>query len=218
LPLLVSVRGNSAIDSERFVDAEVGYRLDFGAVGSIDVTGFAGRYTNLRTVETAAPVVEFVPAPRIRVVSQFGNALDATTRGLEIAAHWTPVKAWRLDGSYSAFHVTPDLAVASSDPIAAQEDGSAPRAQWQLRTTASPGTRATLTIAFFHVGALEQMHVSPYTRTDINGEWRFTSRLSVMAIGQNLLDAAHAEFGGVSALLLTTQVPRSGSLRLRWTF
>jgi hypothetical protein len=39
-----------------------------------------------------------------------------------------------------------------------------------------------------------------------------------MAIGQNLLDAAHAEFGGGSSLLLATQVPRSASLRLRWTF
>jgi hypothetical protein len=32
-----------------------------------------------------------------------------------------------------------------------------------------------------------------------------------MAIGQNLFDAAHAEFGGGSSLLLATQVPRSAS-------
>jgi hypothetical protein len=32
------------------------------------------------------------------------------------------------------------------------------------------------------------------------------------------LDAARAEFGGASSLLLATQVPRSASLRLRWTF
>jgi len=39
-----------------------------------------------------------------------------------------------------------------------------------------------------------------------------------MAIGQNLFDAAHAEFDGGSSLLLATHVPRSSGLRLRWTF
>jgi outer membrane receptor protein involved in Fe transport len=65
--------------------------------------------------------------------------------------------------------------------------------------------------------AQEQMQVDAYTRADINGEWRFTNRLSVMAIGQNLFDAAHAEFAGPTSLLLATQVRRSASLRLRWT-
>ncbi len=57
-----------------------------------------------------------------------------------------------------------------------------------------------------------------YTRADISAEWRFTTRLSAMAIGQNLFDAAHAESSGVGSLLLVTQVPRSAGLRLRVTF
>ena len=80
------------------------------------------------------------------------------------------------------------------------------------------GTRVTVSAAIFHVGALEQLQVAAYTRADVNAEWRFTSRLSAMAIGQNLFDAAHAEFAGAASLLLATQVPRSVSLRLRWTF
>jgi len=42
--------------------------------------------------------------------------------------------------------------------------------------------------------------------------------VSLMAIGQNLLDAAHTESSGVGSLLLVTQVPRSAGLRLRVTF
>jgi len=38
-----------------------------------------------------------------------------------------------------------------------------------------------------------------------------------MAIGTDLLDAAHGEFGGVNPVL-AAPVPRSASLRLRWTF
>ena len=52
-------------------------------------------------------MVQFVPAPQIAVTTHFGNQLSATTRGLEVAAQWAPIPAWRLEGSYSAFHVTP---------------------------------------------------------------------------------------------------------------
>jgi iron complex outermembrane receptor protein len=217
LPLFVTVRGNPAVKTETLVDAEVGYRVEIGTAASIDVTGFVGHYDDLVTAEVAAPVVQFVPTPRIVATSQPGNLLAATTRGLEVAGHWTPVPAWRLDASYTAFHLTPLLGAASSDPNAATTDGNAPKAQWQLRSSFSPVTRATIGLAFYHVGQLEQLQVAAYTRADLNAEWRFTSRLSVMAIGQNLLDAAHFEYSGAHSLLMATQVARSASLRLRWT-
>jgi iron complex outermembrane receptor protein len=218
LPLFVSALGNPAAETETLIDSEAGYRLEIGTTASIDVTGFLGRYDHLVTQEPAAPIVQFVPSPRILVTTQGGNQLAATTRGLEVAGHWAPVPAWRLDGSYTAFHLTPRLAAASQDPVAAVTDGSAPRTQWQLRSAFSPVTRAMLNLAIFHVGPLEQLQVNAYTRADISAEWRFTSRLSVMATGQNLFDAAHAEFGGAGSLLMATTVPRSASLRLRWTF
>jgi iron complex outermembrane recepter protein len=217
LPLVVTSFGNEEAATERFVDAEAGYRLEIGTAASIDVTGFVGRYDDLRTQETAAPVVVFVPFPQILVTSVIGNQLEATTRGLEIAGHWTPVAALRLDGSVTTFHVTPELAATSQDPVSALEDGSAPRMQWQLRSAYSPSARATLGVALYRVSPLVQLQVSAYTRADINAEWRFTNRLSVMAIGQNLFNAAHAEFAGVTSLLLPTLVARSAGLRLRWT-
>jgi iron complex outermembrane recepter protein len=218
LPLIVTSFGNLAVATESLVDAQAGYRLEIGTAASIDVTGFVGRYQHLRTQETSAPIVEFAPFPHILVTSVIGNQLEATTRGLEIAGHWAPVAAVRLDGSYTAFHVTPTLAAGSQDPLAATEDGSAPRMQWQLRSTYSPSTRATLGVAIYRVSPLVQLQVNAYTRADISAEWRFTGRLSVMAIGQNLLNAEHAEFAGTTSLLLPTLVRRSAGLRLRWTF
>jgi iron complex outermembrane receptor protein len=217
LPLYVTALGNPADETETLVDAEAGYRLELGTAASIDVTGFVGRYDHLVTHEVAAPIVQFVPSPEILVTSRVGNQLAATTRGLEVAGHWTPVRAWRFDGSYTAFHVNPQLAATSQDPAAAIDDASTPRTQWQLRSVFSPGTRATLNFAVFHVGPIERLQVAAYTRADISAEWRFNSRLSAMAIGQNLLDPSHTEFAGTGSLLLATQVPRSVSLRLRWT-
>ena len=210
------MRGNPAARTETLIDAEAGYRIELGTAASIDVTGYAGHYEHLRTQETPAPVVRLVPSRQILVTTRFSNQLAATTRGLEIAGHWTPIAAWRLDGSYTGFG---DAAACggSQDSAAGTEDGSAPRTQWQVQSAFWPGARATLAVAIFHVGSLEQSQVAAYTRADVSAEWQFTRRLSAMAIGSNLFDAAHAEFGDSGSLLRTTQMPRSVSVRLRWT-
>jgi iron complex outermembrane receptor protein len=166
----------------------------------------------------APPVVQFVPTPQLLVASHIGNELSATTRGVEVAGHWTPSRSVRVDGGYTVFHVAPHLSASSQDPGAGAEDGSAPSTQWHLRSTLSPIARATIDAAVFRVGRLEQLQVNAYTRVDLSAGWRFSSALSAQAIGQNLFEAAHAEFGGPGSLLLATLVPRRGSLQLRWTF
>ena len=87
-----------------------------------------------------------------------------------------------------------------------------------MRSAFSPHPRATFDVAVFHVSRLAELQVDAYTRADATAEWRFTSRLSAMAIGQNLFDDAHAEFAGAATLVQATQMPRSVSVRLRWTF
>jgi iron complex outermembrane receptor protein len=218
LPLVVTLVGNPEAETERLLDVEAGYRLEIGTTAAVDITGFVGRYDHLQTQEVGAPVVQFVPSPQILVGTQFGNKLEATTRGFEVAGHWKPLPAWRLDGSYSVFHVTPHLAASSQDPAAALEDGNAPRRQWQVHSAFSPHPRATIDVAVFHVSRLAELQVDAYTRADATAEWRFTSRLSAMAIGQNLFDDAHAEFAGAGSFVRATQMPRSVSVRLRWTF
>jgi iron complex outermembrane receptor protein len=218
LPLAVEVRGNPDIGTETFVDAEAGYRLDLGTTASLDLTGFLGRYDRLHTVEQSAPIVELVPAPLLRATAHFDELLDANTRGLEVAGHWSPIPPVRFDGSYTAFHLTPTLSPTSTDAGAATTDSDAPGTQWQLRSTFLPARQATINVAVFHVGRLRELDTDAYTRADLTAEWRFSSRLSLMAIGQNLFDAAHPEFGSAGALILATQVRRSASLRLRWTF
>ncbi len=218
LPVLVTVLGNPAAKTENFQDTEVGYRVEIGSKVSVDVTGFVGRYADLQTQELSPPVVTLAPTPQVLIAAQFGNLLAADTRGLEVAGHWTPLPAWRLDASCTTFDLTPHLSAASLDPDAPYEDGSAPRTQWQLRSTVSASSRATLSAGLFHAGSLREFEIPAYTRVDVNAEWRFSRQLSLMVIGQNLFDAAHPEFSGLKSLLVATQVPRSGSLRLTWTF
>lgn len=218
LPVLVTALGSPAAKTERHSDAEIGYRLAIGSSAAIDVTGFTGSYNDLQTSERGAPVLEFVPSPQIHVNAVFGHELRAATRGFEIAAQWTPVPSWRLDGSYTGFRLTAKLSPTSLDPEAASTDGNAPREQWQLRSAFLLGTRGTLDVAIFRVGRLALQQVDAYTRADINAEWRIAPRLSLIATGQNLLDKTHPEQAGKSALVQPTEVGRSAALRLRWAF
>ena len=217
VPVLISVRGNPSAQTENFVDAEGGYRLEIGRAASVDVTGFTGRYHNLHTQEPTAPVFEVAPVPHISEVVQFGNLLQADTRGLEVAGHWSPIAAWHLDASSTFFRLFPHPGT-SLDPASAAYDGNAPRHQWQLHSGFPIGRRGTLDAVVLHVGMLAQTGVAAYTRADIRAEWRVTDHLSAIVVGQNLLDASHSEFASSVSFLTATQIPRSASFRLRWMF
>jgi iron complex outermembrane receptor protein len=218
IPVRVTLVGNPDIQTERFTDGEVGYRLDLGHKASLDVTAFAGQYSRLITAEAGPPQIVFAPTPRAIVTVTRANLLEASTRGVEVAGHWTPAPAWRIDGSISTFRYSPRLAPESKDAAAVNDDANAPEMQGNLRVTFSPTMRVTATASVYHVGRLERLGVDSYQRADVTAEWQWTSRLSIMAIGQNLLDESHPEFTGGDPLHRSTEMPRSAAVRLRWIF
>jgi outer membrane receptor protein involved in Fe transport len=215
LPLLLTVRGRQDADTERFTDVEAGYRVELGGTASIDVTGFVGWYDNLRQFERSQPSFAPVPFPHVSVVAVHTNEMSASTRGVELTGWWSPMPAWRLQGSFAGFEANSNGRF--SEAVVAEENSS-PGSQWQLRSSYSPVARASLDIALFHVGAIDAIDIPAYTRADISGEWRFSDGVSARLTGQNLFDRSHLEFGGANLLVQPTLVPRNVSLRLRWTF
>jgi iron complex outermembrane recepter protein len=217
LPVVIGAVGSRDFKSERVLNVEAGYRLGVGSVASLDVTAFQGRYQDLKTSEPLPPFLESTPAPLHRFVpTQFGNLLDATTSGVEVSAHLTPVGWWRLDAGYSAFHLTPHLSPASRDAAAAVFDGSAPRDQWQVRSAFSLPRGVELDGMFFHSGPLRRVGVGGYTRADVRFAMPLARGLMLSAVAQNLFDPAHAEFAGVGAIVTPTRIPRSARIQLSW--
>jgi iron complex outermembrane receptor protein len=218
LPVAVSLFGNPAAQTERLISTETGYRLDIGTRATIDVTGFVGHYTDLQTTEPGAPSLIFIGGrPVIYVPTTFGNLLTADTRGAEVTGRLVLSGAWLVDGTFSAFHLTPHPDAASHDPLAKTSDGTAPTYQWRGHSALSLGPRAQADELVFYDGALSQAGIPAYTRADVRFEWKLTPRLSAIAEGQNLLSPSHAEFAGNSSQV-ATQVPRSGSFRLTWRY
>ena len=218
LPLIVTLRGNPAAETETLVDAEAGYRVEIGTAASIDVTGFVGRYDHLRTQEPSAPVVQFVPSPRILGCDAVRQPAGGDDQG---ARSRGPLGAGLGLAPRRQLHDLPSHAAPGRG-----KPGSVGRVR---RTAARPSAMAAALGAV--PGQLARPSASPSSMSVRSSSSRWpptraptsarnggsTSGLSAMVIGQNLFDAAHAEFGGAGTLLLATQVPRSVSLQLRWT-
>jgi iron complex outermembrane receptor protein len=219
LPIVFGFTGNPEFGTEHLTALEAGYRIQVGADAAIDVAVFRNVYDHLATQEPIAPSFKLTPGgPHLLLATQYANLLDANTTGVEVSAHWSPLKFWRLDGSYSNFQITTRPDAASHDAVAASFDGNAPRHQWQLHSSLWPTPRVQLDGSIYRVGRLRQIGADAYTRADARVEFKITSQLSAIAIGQNLLDPAHEEFPSPNLPLVSSAVPRSGSVGLAWKF
>jgi outer membrane receptor protein involved in Fe transport len=218
VPIVFGMIGNPDSRPEELLQLDAGYRLQLGSSASVDVAAFRGKYSNSTTVEQRTPAFEMTPTPHVLVNLQYDDLLDVGTSGLEVSGRWSPSSSWRFDGSYSTVHFTPRLDAASGDLAAARFDGNAPRHQWQIHSTALLSPRVQLDGGLYYVGRLRQLGVPSYTRADARLELKLTRSLSAIAFGQNLLQAAHAEFSDLNAGLIGSSVPRSGGVRLRWQF
>jgi iron complex outermembrane receptor protein len=217
VPIIIGALGNPQYRAEELLEAEAGYRLEIGSAVFFDVTAFRGHYNGLPTSEPLAPVFETTPGPpHVFLASRLQNLLQADTTGVEIAAHVSPVPGWRVDASYSTFHLTPHPDASSMDPAAATFDGNAPDHQWQVHSSVALGPRTEVDGTLFHTGAITSLVVPAYTRADVRVEVRLTGRLSAVAAGRNLFDSTHAEY--TSNVLVATRVPRSANVSLTWKF
>jgi outer membrane receptor protein involved in Fe transport len=217
LPILVGARGNPRFADQTVLEHEAGYRLALGSAATFDVTAFTARYDGLRTNEPLPPVFVPVPAPHVEALVEFGNLLRANASGFEIAAQWQALRAWRLDGNFSAFHLTPHLDPSSHDALAADTDGRAPSQQWRVHSAFTFGHGITADATVWGVGALNREPVPGYTRTDLRIELPLAAGLSLDAVGQNLFGQEHLEFNSLKPTVLSTPVSRSASVRVRWT-
>jgi len=218
IPVFVGGLGNPDFQSERLINAEAGYRLNITRRASFDLVAFRGRYDDLQTFEPLPPVVQLVNGqPVLKVLSQQENRLRADTYGAEVSGRVQLGNRWQVDGALASFHLTPHL-MGSLDPSLPGYDSHAPAYQWRTHVAMPLSRRGQADIHFFHTGPIDSADVPVIARLDARAEWSLTRQLSVVASGQNLLRPSHLEFNGDKTVLESTQIPRSGGLRLAWRF
>jgi outer membrane receptor for ferrienterochelin and colicin len=208
------VVGNPDFSNENLVNTEAGYRFNVGSTWSVDVVGFSGRYDDLQTFEPLPPSLDVSGGvPRMKLLTRYENRMRADTLGAEIFSRVQLRDGWQVDGAFSAFRLTPHTN-GSQDPSVPAYEGHAPSSQWRMHLATPLFARDQADVHLFQTGSLPQLAVDSYTRLDTRMEWSLTGQLSVVASGQNLLSAAHAEFRGHETNMQSTLVPRRVGVRL----
>jgi iron complex outermembrane receptor protein len=220
LPVLDQIQPNSNLGSEKVTAFELGYRTQLGTGLSLDATTFHNQYTGLRNGTSIGGTMAFAgQVPYIAYITQTTNGMQASSHGAELALDWHPTDWWRLQGAYTWFRMNGELTGdRANDDAVALNSGTAPHQQVSLRSSMNIGSVYQLDAWLRHVSALSYSGVPAYTELDLRCAWRVARGVELSLVGQNLLQARHAEF--VSDLLPSKRldVSRGGYVRLRWQF
>ena len=207
LPFFARFNANRNFQPEKLKGYEAGYRRLIGSRVYVDVAAFFNQYNDLFSQEITGPTfLETTPPPlgdniaappHLLLPARFGNGLEGTTSGVEIAPEWKPASFWRLRGSYSflAMHIEPkpgSLDIGTSLPT----QNSSPGHQVYAQSSFDFPKNISLDVIYRYVSSLPAQGVKPYSTADVTWSWGISEHYRLTIAGQNLLRPHHAEFGG----------------------
>ena len=233
-PLLISLFGDPAMEVERMVAYELGWRGEPLRDLSLDATLFYHDYDDLVTAEPMSVVTTSDPAPtHLLLGSRFGNHMRGENYGVELSADWRVTPRWRLSAGYgwlkSNMHLHPGAFDTESEWTA---EGTSPEQQLTLRseydfTLAELPGRWELDASLGLVEHLDGVNtvgpggrdittVEGYARLDLRLGWRPRKGLELSLVGRNLLDDRHPEFSSLD--VIPSEVPRTLFGQVTWRF
>ena len=226
VPELLRLYGNPQYQDERLIAYELGYRTAVSNRLSIDLAAYYNDYDNLQTTEPGVPFAESTPAPAHLVIPLiYENLMHGETHGLEITANWKVTDRWTLSPGYTfeALHMHTDP--SSTDTVTGPfVEGAVPDHTAQIRTHFDLPKSFALDAAAYEVshldnqGPLSNVTIPAYTRLDVGFSWKPWEQTSFSLVGQNLLQDHHVEFEDVNGALQSSQIRRSGFVKVTWRF
>ncbi len=204
---------------ERSNSYEAGYRRLIGNKVSLDIAGFYNHYHDLFDEEITGPIfLEEDPAPiHYLIPAQFRNGLFGYTKGLEVAPEWRIRDWWRMRGSYSFLHMNLGDEPRSGDlGTIPGIVGASPQHQAWVQSSLDLGKSLQLDLTYRYVSALvaPTQLVPAYSTGDVHFAWRFRPGWEWSVVGQNLLQAWHAEYAGDPGPLVG--IVRNAYVKLTW--
>lgn len=204
LPAFGVLGPNPNFHSEELNGYEAGYRLLVRQSLYFDAAGFYNHYGDLLSEDiTGSPAVVTTPAPtHIVFTADYGNGLVGTTKGVEFAPEWKPMSSWRLRASYSYLQMDIAKGKDSLDANTGQSvAGSSPKHQLALQSYLDFEKVFTIDLTYRYGGARPDVpgdrKIAAYSTADARFDWQFAREFKFSAVGRNLLQPHHFEFGGV---------------------
>ena len=224
LPFFARFNANPNFTSEILDGYELGYRHLFGKTVYLDIAGFFNQYYNLFSEDITGPItIETSPPPApiplstyLLLPAEFGNGLEGSTIGGEIAPEWKPTSFWSLKGSYSYLHMALKRGPGSQDigtaPIV---DGSSPQQEVSLQSELDLPKHFAFDFTFRYVSALTALDIPAYTTGGARLGWTFKRQFEFSVIGANLFQPYHLEYANSPGP--NVAIRRSIYGRLIWT-
>jgi len=190
--------GDGHFTPERMLGYEAGYRTLVAPKLYLDLASFYNHYTDLESIEPAAPFLEASPPPAHLVVPLYlRNGILGNTSGIEIGPDWRPTRWWRLEGSYSYLHMALRKTAGSQDSsTASSTKGASPAHEIVIQSLVDLPRGFEVDQTFRYVSALPAQMVPSYGTGDAKLSWRAAGGFGLSVVGQNLLQPHHPEFGG----------------------
>jgi iron complex outermembrane receptor protein len=217
LPSFARFNANRNFRSEQMNGYELGYRQLLASRLFVDVASFYNHYSDLFSEDiTGPPFVETSPAPTHHLLpAEFGNGLLGTTTGGEIAPEWQVTNFWRLRGSYSflEMHIkksTNSLDIGTGPSI----EGSSPQHEASLQSGFDLPHGLFLDLIYRYESTLPAQGVRAYSTGDISLGWKMSDHFRLSAVGQNLFQPHHPEFGTDPGPLV--EIKRSAYAQVTW--
>jgi iron complex outermembrane receptor protein len=220
IPVLVAFVGNPHFKDEDLIAYESGYRVALTTHLSLDLAAFYGDYSNQKTVEPGALILETSPPPvHLLYPLAYQNLMHGETHGLEIAVNWKATDRWTISPGYAFEQIHMHLAPTSRDTISLLgAEGNSPVHNAQLRSHLDLVHGIAWDASASFVDRLRSGSIPSYTRLDTGLTWRLRDDLSLSVVGQNLAKDRHLEFFDNDQTLSATPIKRSAYAKLTWHF
>jgi iron complex outermembrane receptor protein len=197
MPYFARFNGNPNFQSEKLNGYELGFRRLVRKSLYVDLAGFFNQYYDLFSEDIIGmPFVEDDPPPtHLLLPAEFGNGLEGSTIGGEIAPQWKPTSFWTLKGSYSFLHMVLKRGPGSMDIGSAPGIvGASPQNQVMAQSSFDLPKRISIDLMFRYVSELPAQAISAYSTGDVRLAWSLGRNLEFSVVGSNLLQPYHVEF------------------------
>lgn len=229
-PTFPQIQPNKELKPEKLFAYELGYRVEPTSKITLDTSFFYNKYYDLFTTVTGDLVSGPVAGTFVRDLNR-ENRLKGETYGVEVSSTWKAKEWWRLTGNYSflrmQLHRKQGIPLLPASAEAAE--GQSPRQQVYVQSSWDLPHHVELDLMGRYVDALRGFNltgitgvrnkVAPYLSLDARIAWTINKNWEISAVGQNLINAHHAEFG-TSPLVQSpvTEMERSfyGKVIFRW--
>jgi len=201
IPFFARFSANRNFKSEKLNGYELGFRRLVKKSLYLDLAGFFNQYYDLFSEDIlGSPIVEGsfenISAPtHLLIPAEFGNGLEGSTIGGEIAPEWKPTSFWTLKGSYAFLHMVikkepGSLDVGSGPQVA----GSSPQHQVTAQSQLDLPKNFSFDFTYRFVSRLAALGVGSYSTADARLAWNLARHFEFSVVGSNLLQPNHIEF------------------------